>query len=241
MTPPVQRPDDLLPALLADDPARPRLTWYAASERIELSGRVLGTWVSKAANLLADDLDVGVGAAVALELPAHWRACYWALAAWTMGASVVVGGVAPAQVAIVVAAEAGAGSARPGPAADVVALTLPALARRSDVALPASALDEAAVLATYGDVVTPWERAAADDAALLAPGGRWTFGEVIPLSAIPGSRLLVVGGDDLAATLRTVAGAWAAGGSVVLLDGAWATEQDPEAIDRIRAQEAVTG
>ena len=54
-------PADLLRRLLADDPTRPRLTWYddepgpTQGERIELSAKVLVNWVSKAANLMQDD------------------------------------------------------------------------------------------------------------------------------------------------------------------------------------------
>ncbi|MCU0266884.1 MAG: TIGR03089 family protein, partial [Actinomycetia bacterium] len=64
--------------LLADtlhrDPARPLLTHYddATGERVELSVATTANWVAKTANLLADELDVGPGAVVALALPRHW-------------------------------------------------------------------------------------------------------------------------------------------------------------------------
>ena len=67
-------------AALQRDGGRPRVTAYddgpgpTQGERIELSGRVLGTWVAKAANLLTEELDVQPGDRVALDLPAHWRA-----------------------------------------------------------------------------------------------------------------------------------------------------------------------
>lgn len=235
MTTAATRPDELLGRLLTDDPARPRLTWYAGPERIELSGRVLGNWVSKAANLLADDLDVGVGvgATVAIDLPAHWRACYWALATWSLGATLVVGDHdADVRVAV-------AGAPMPDVCTpDLVAVTLAALARGSGVDLPPGAIDEAAVLATYGDVFSPWGRA--DDAtrALVADAGSWSYTDVVPAGTPAGSRILLVG-DDLVATLRAAAGAWASGGSVVLLDAEWAREGGAELIARIRDQEAV--
>ena len=88
----------LLAALAGSDPTRPRLTWYddglgpTRGERIELSGRVLANWAAKAANLLQEDLDVAPGSLVEVDLPTHWRAAYWLLAAWSVGAEVVVGG-----------------------------------------------------------------------------------------------------------------------------------------------------
>ena len=57
------RLDQLLPGLLASDPARPRITCYddTTGERIELSGKVLANWVAKAANLLQEEYDAGPG------------------------------------------------------------------------------------------------------------------------------------------------------------------------------------
>ncbi|TWE12103.1 TIGR03089 family protein [Rudaeicoccus suwonensis] len=84
-------PDTLLPALLASDPSRPRVTFYddARGERIELSGRVLGNWVAKAANWLQDECGAEPGSTVRLDLPpTHWRTLYWALAIWAVGATV---------------------------------------------------------------------------------------------------------------------------------------------------------
>ena len=49
-----------LPGLLAQltaEPGRPRLTWYAPAERVELSGHVLDNWVTKTANLLVEEYD----------------------------------------------------------------------------------------------------------------------------------------------------------------------------------------
>ena len=93
----VPTPAAVLAAMLASDPGRPRLTCYddapgpTHGERIELSAKVLANWVSKAGNMLQDDLDGAPATTVGLDLPAHWRAFYWALAAWSVGATVVVG------------------------------------------------------------------------------------------------------------------------------------------------------
>src|SRR3954453_22662516 len=94
-TPP-EPPAVLLRRLVSADPGRPRITVYddtdspTRGERIELSARVLANWVAKAANLLRDDLDVGEGSVVLLDLPPHWRTLYWAFAAWSVGACVEV-------------------------------------------------------------------------------------------------------------------------------------------------------
>lgn len=89
MTPPAT-PAELLPALLARDPARPLITFYddATGERGELSVATVDNWVAKTANLLHDDLDVQPGSRVALLLPLHWQAAVLALAAWALGAVV---------------------------------------------------------------------------------------------------------------------------------------------------------
>ena len=61
------RPDRLLAHLLTSDPARPRVTYYddtegpTRGERIELSAKVVGNWVNKAANLLQEEFDVEPG------------------------------------------------------------------------------------------------------------------------------------------------------------------------------------
>ena len=47
-----------LPGLLAQltaEPGRPRLTWYAPAERVELSGHVLDNWVTKTCLLYTSD------------------------------------------------------------------------------------------------------------------------------------------------------------------------------------------
>src|SRR6187549_3516723 len=94
-TPPAS-PAALLRRLVAADPGRPRITVYddtesaTRGERVELSARVLANWVAKAANLLQDDLDLGPGAVVVLDLPPHWRTLYWALAVWSVGGCVEV-------------------------------------------------------------------------------------------------------------------------------------------------------
>ena len=94
MTTSAASPAAVLRRAVTSDPGRPRVTVYddtdspTRGERIELSARVLANWVAKAANLLQDDLDVGPGSVVVLDLPPHWRTLYWALAVWSVGGCV---------------------------------------------------------------------------------------------------------------------------------------------------------
>src|SRR5690625_3432893 len=103
----------------------PSLTWYGPdAERVELSGRVLANWVTKAANLLADEADVTPGTLVQLDLPMHWRTAVWALAVWVCGGTVALPGAEGAGADVLV-------SSRPSTegAPLVIAVALPALAR----------------------------------------------------------------------------------------------------------------
>src|SRR5690606_18769358 len=141
------------------DPGRPRLTWYGDDgERVELSGAVLENWVNKTTNLLVEEFDAGPGTRVVLDLPVHWRTVVWAFAVWRVGATVVL-------VAAEDDATTGGGATRPdvvvttrperwtGMRAELVAVALPALARRFDGDLPAGAVDAASAVMTYGDQI----------------------------------------------------------------------------------------
>ncbi|WP_245605724.1 TIGR03089 family protein, partial [Promicromonospora kroppenstedtii] len=78
-------------ARLAADGGRPRLTWYGDDgERVELSGAVLANWASKTVNLLVEEFDAAPGTTVVVDLPVHWRAAVWTLAAWRTGATVAL-------------------------------------------------------------------------------------------------------------------------------------------------------
>src|SRR6187551_1020135 len=77
--------------LMTMDPGRPRVTWYGPDhERVEFSAKTLNNWVSKTANLLVDELDVGPGSRLGLALPGHWRTVVWLLAGWSVGAHTIV-------------------------------------------------------------------------------------------------------------------------------------------------------
>lgn len=233
--------------VLVAEPGRPRLTWYGPQgERVELSGAVLQNWVSKTVNLLVEEFDAAPGVRVKFDLPVHWRTAVWALGAWRCGATVVLGGPetpaeAPADVVLTDRPDAWAGSG-----AELVAVTLPALARRFDGELPAGAIDAAAAVMTYGDVVTWAPETDSRATALEAPGtGPVDFAALVPLGGDvePGARVLVDGGEPAAHALRTLLGVWAADGSVVLVEDGTMAElrTDAPRLARLRETERVTG
>ncbi len=81
----------VLDLLTGDEPNQPRLTWYGPEdERVELSGRVLANWVTKATNLLVEEGEVEPGSRVLLDVPVHWRALVWAMATWCAGGELVL-------------------------------------------------------------------------------------------------------------------------------------------------------
>jgi uncharacterized protein (TIGR03089 family) len=215
-------PADVLARMVASDPGRPRLTWYddepgpTAGERIELSARVLANWVSKAANLLQDDAAAGPGTTVGLDLPAHWRSLYWALATWSVGATVVVGSAAAGADVLVTDSPAAAA----GHGGDAVLVSLPALARSHPEAGDAGgAVDEARELATHGDLFSPMSDAEPGDVALAADGDDTAYGTVVVPDDGWGTSPRVALAGGLEQVLRLALGAWAADGSVVLVRG----------------------
>lgn len=212
----------MLRTLTGTDPTGPRITHYDAHGRIELSGKVLANWVHKATNMLEDTADPGPGDVLALDLPAgHWRALYWALAAWARGAHVMViepltdpgtldrSGEAP----VVVVTDRP--SAWDGSPAHVIAVSLMPLARSFSHNL-AGGIDEAAELASFPDVADVDHSPEAEDAALSDRAYTLTYGDLVaPYAAI---RTLVPMDDEASRmqSLVLVTSVLAAGGSVVV-------------------------
>jgi uncharacterized protein (TIGR03089 family) len=216
----VQTPASVLAEILRSDPARPRVTFYedtagpTRGERIELSGKVLANWISKAGNALQDEYDLGPGSIVRLALPPHWRALYWAFAIWSVGATVDCAGGSAADLLICDDPEGVATATEPGPD-DIVLVTLAALARVHQGPLPARAMDEARELATYPDHFAAAATPSPDDLALITSGARTAYRGVVPQVGWPaGTRVSLAG--DLAQVLESTLAAWAVDGSVVL-------------------------
>ena len=232
----------LLRALVDSDPGRPRLTWYddapgpTRGERIELSARVLVNWVAKAANLLTGELDVEPGDRVGLALPPHWRAAYWVLAGWSVGAHVVVGDLHEAPVVIT----DDPASVPAGPS--VVAVTLPALARAwAGAPLPAHALDEAAAVTGQPDVFEPFDEPDPGAPAFTVAGSTVTYADLLAAARElasargwqAGARVLTSSGpeDSMAGLLAPLV----VDGSIVLV-----RDPDPELARDRRRTEQVT-
>lgn len=227
----------LLGRLQTQDPGRPRLTWYddepgpTQGERIELSAKVLANWVSKAGNLLQDDLAAGPGTRVWLDLPAHWRAVYWALASWSVGATVILADGSterPDDADVVITSDPTTAAAAAG---DTVLVSLPALARRHPEAGTApGAVDEAKELSTHGDQFTPMAEADGADVALATGASSTAYGDLVVPQGDWGTSPRIALQGDLAAVLRDLLSAYAADGSVVLTRGA------ADDADRLRSE-----
>jgi uncharacterized protein (TIGR03089 family) len=209
----------VLADILRSDPARPRVTFYEDTpgpthgERIELSGKVMNNWISKAGNALQDEYDLGPGSVVRLAMPPHWRAIYWAFAVWSVGGAVDCAGGAPPDLGICDDPDLPA-VLDPAPA-DVVVVTLAALARVHPGHLPSGAMDEARELATYGDQFVSVTNPTPDDVALITSIGSTAYRSVVPQPNWPrGSRVSLSG--DLAQVLESTLAAWAVDGSVVM-------------------------
>jgi uncharacterized protein (TIGR03089 family) len=213
-------PSAVLATMLRSDPARPRITCYddtpgpTRGERIELSARVLGNWVNKAANLLQEEWDVEPGVTVRLALPPHWRSCYWALAVWSVGGTVVVGADDGAQHLVTDDPALAGASTVP-----TALVTLAALARSSPQPVPAEVLDEARELATFADQFSPWQEPSPGDLALAGDRGDLTYAEVVPRVDWAAGVRVHTREADLAVLLRHALAAWSLDGSVVLSRG----------------------
>lgn len=210
----------VLQQILRDDAAAPRVTFYERTpgatqgERIELSGKVLVNWVSKAANLLSEEFDAAPGTRIGVHLPAaHWRTVYWCLAAWSVGAEVHFvdaddsDGRAPEDVDVLVTCVP-----VPDLGGEQIVVTLAMLARSASAPLPSGALDEAKQLSTYADVFTPFDDPAGGDVALVSDARSMTFRDLVTAGS-PGRRYL----PEPSPT--SVVQSLSAGGSVVLVRG----------------------
>lgn len=220
-------------ATVLTDPGRPRITWYGADgERVELSGAVLANWVAKTANLLVDELDAGPGTRVRLDLPAHWRTVVWTLATWYVGATVSLDATATDLLVTDDATSWIEGADLTVPA---VAVALPALARRSAIALPEDVLDYAATVLGHPDAPPPPGRVSGTDPALLEPAGVTTVAAVLADPAEHGRQLVTA--DRLSTTLlRHLRAVLAGNGSIVLVA---ADAVDAPGLARLAAAERV--
>lgn len=227
------QPADLLHRAVDADPTRPFITFYddapdAGGERIELSRKVLRTWVAKAANALQEGLDVTPGSVVLIDLPApHWRMAYWALAAWSVGATVTLDPQEGGDVLVTTDPD----SELAEDCDEVVAVTLPALARSHAGELRSGVMDEAAELASYADDFTAWDEPEGSDDALVADGQRVSYAELSGTigagDTVPDGGRTLITTTDPARFVRQLLAVLAAQGSAVVVRGPVPAEDDP--------------
>lgn len=228
-------PDRLLAQALADDPARPLITFYddSTGERVELSVATFANWVAKTANLLVDGLGAQPGQQVSVDLPTHWQGAVWHAACWAAGLVTVPGSVAGTaadahiDIAVVAVAARGGGGGRDVPAAgEVVGLGLgPMGLPRRGIDLPAYVtLDYDREVHGYGDVFRPPsglgpERPALIDATVQSAAdlGTATAASLERWALPRGARVLsVLPFDSLPAIVAGLLGPLANGGGTVL-------------------------
>jgi uncharacterized protein (TIGR03089 family) len=190
---------DLLSRRLAADPGQPLVTFYddATGERTELSVKTFANWVSKTANLYADELMLDPGDAVRIDLPPHWLGPVFLGAAWSCGLELTDDADA-AEVAVV-----GPDGLDVG-ARTTLACALAPFATRFTDPLPPGVLDHGVLWPGQSDVFSPVAPSAlvvpeADDRRVitdvdpLSPKGRELL---LALLAGSGSLVLVAHVDE---------------------------------------------
>jgi uncharacterized protein (TIGR03089 family) len=138
---------DLLARRLAADPGQPLVTFYddATGERTELSVKTFANWVSKTANLYADELMLDPGDPIRIDLPPHWLGPVFLGAAWSCG-------LEPGEDADV--AVVGPDGLDSG-ARTTLACSLTPFATRFSDPLPAGVLDHGVLWPGQSDVFSP--------------------------------------------------------------------------------------
>jgi uncharacterized protein (TIGR03089 family) len=187
---------DLLSRRLAADPGQPLVTFYddASGERTELSVKTFANWVSKTANLYADELLLDPGDPIRIDLPPHWLGPVFLAAAWSCGLQLS----GDANVAVV-----GPDGLDSG-AQTTLACALTPFATRFTEPLPAGVLDHGVLWPGQSDVFSPVAPTALDvpeaddrrvltDVDPLSDQGRQLF---LALLAGTGSLVLVAHADE---------------------------------------------
>ncbi len=228
------------------DPGRPLVTFYdeATGERVELSGVTFDNWVSKIANLYADELGIDPGDGCAVRLPTHWLAPAIVLGCWAAG--LVLARPAEAAVQVVGPAEVGHPDELDG-AGVALACSLRPLGGRFTEPLPPGWLDFAVEVPSQPDALldprpaAPHGRAVSAAFAGAAPGTHEAMVAAGRAAAerhglASGGRLATdLGTADLNGLVTSVAAPLAVGGSLVLIVNA-----DPDRRRQIATAERVT-
>jgi uncharacterized protein (TIGR03089 family) len=224
-------PASLLATARDRDPARPLVTHYddSTGERVELSATTLDNWVSKTANLLQEEFDVGPGSTVAVALPVHWQTAAVLLGIWSCGATVLDsapeddGGLVGVDV-VLASQDRLAALEEDDAEAELLGLSLHPLGAGM-TGYAGQARDFALEVRTAGDRFVPWSPPDPAAPGLVAGGLELTLGGLVETAAELAARL-GIGPDDrvmVDASVAAEAGpvAWllaplAAGASIVL-------------------------
>lgn len=212
---------DVLADRLRRDPGLPLVTFYddGTGERVELSVTTYANWVAKAASLLVDELDLGRGDRLRVDLPPHWLTTVFLGAAWQAGL-VVTGSEEPAAVVC-----------GPGTLATwagrtdrtvVLACSLRPLGVRFAEPVPAGVHDVGVEIWSQPDAFTPWDPPGADDAAHELVGAVVSQREMWEAAAAgavvgDGGRLLSVANPASPPGIATFVEPLVKGGSLVLV------------------------
>jgi uncharacterized protein (TIGR03089 family) len=185
---------ELLDRRLATGAGQPLVTFYddATGERTELSVTTFANWVSKTANLYADELMLEPGDLLRIDLPPHWLSPVFLAAAWTYGLEVTR--TASDADAVVVGADR-LDQLDEGTSL-VLACSLTPFASRFAGPLPAEVLDHGVLWPGQSDVFIPIDPTVLD---LPEPDDRRVVTDLDPLGD-EGRRLflaLVAGSGSL--------------------------------------------
>jgi uncharacterized protein (TIGR03089 family) len=222
--------------LLAAEPGRPLVTFYddATGERTELSVTTWANWVAKVSSLLVEELDVGHGGRLLVDLPAHWLGTVVLGAAWGCGLEVVWDADADAVVTGPDGVGRWSGEVARIP---VVASALQPLAGPFPDGVPPGVHDLGVEVWSQPDAFVPFPEPAAEDLAVTGTtqGELWRSAAAgVQLS--DGGRLLSEANPASPSGLASLTEPLARSGSLVLV-----TRVSAERRERIAADERVTG
>jgi uncharacterized protein (TIGR03089 family) len=240
----------LMRGLLRADASRPLVTFYddASGERVELSVATYANWVDKTAGLVQDELGLGRGDTVLVDLPTHWLGAVWLGAAWNLGLCVTDDRRLADDVELVVCGPSRVAEYAAGRAEGrlVVAISLRPLGGRFVDPLPSGVVDYGAVVLAQPDSFAAEDPPAAEDAAwrqgaeTLSQRDLLTAAAERPLVARAG-RLLTDVNPAQRSGLATLLSPVLREGGVIWVanpaDVAWQPRYDEErATDALRAQ-----
>ena len=240
------RPDTVVSALraaLSSDPGRPLVTFYdgATGERVELSVTTFDNWVTKVANLFADDLMLEPGDRIRVDLPPHWQSSVILLGAWTAGLTVSLTTTAGDVAARVIGPGADMSTSMSG---QVISCSLRPLGGPSLIPLPAGWLDFGAEVPGQPDILAMAPSVDAGGTAVDTDLGPKTHADLVRaardtasrLTLSPAARLLTdINPATAAGLVAALAAPLVAGSSVVLL-----VNVDRDTAATISGQERVT-